>query len=89
MKTQHHDPLLGALHDYFSEETPKPKTPSSLRHYFMENGVLCCHYKDSATGIIHSQYAVSGTLQATVFRKTYNLGHLGIKKTLDAVKFKF
>ena len=79
IKAQHDDPLLGALLDHFSKGTPMPKTPG-LRHCFVENGVLCRQYKESATGIMHTQYVIPETLRATVLRETHNLGHLGIKR---------
>ena len=46
-------------------------------------------WPSSATSIMHTQYVAPQTLQATALRETDNLNHLGIKKTLDAVKFRF
>ena len=68
---------------------PPPKVPPGLRRCFLDDRVLCQHYKESATGTIHTQYDIPKALQATVLRETHKLGHLRIKKTLEAVKTRF
>ena len=89
IKAQMEDPLLGALYSHLSQDMPPPKVPPGLRRCFLDDRVLCRHYKESATGTIHTQYVIPKALQATVLRETHNLGHLGIKKTLEAVKTRF
>lgn len=89
IKAQMEDPLVGPLYSHLSEGTPLPKVPPGLSHCFLESGVLCRQYKESATGTIHIQNVIPKALQETVLREIHSLGHLGIKKTLDAVKTRF
>ena len=86
IKAQKEDLLIGTLYNYLLQRMPIPEVPPGLCCCFL---VLCRHYKESATGILHTHYVVPEALQETVVRETRNLGHLGIKKHWMLLKLDF
>ena len=87
--SQKQDLQLSPIYSHIEQGTPLPKCPPGLRHCFIRDGVLCRNYKEPSTNVVHVQFVIPQVLRDIVIKETHGLGHLGIRKTLDAIKSRF
>ena len=89
-KAQMEDPQLTSLKLQLQSGTALRDCPTGLRKCFLLNGLICRTYKDSTTQLEHTQVVIPATLKNTVLQEVHNnLGHLGVKKTLERLKTRY
>ena len=70
IQSQKQDLQLSPVYDDIKHGIPLPLCPPGLWHCFLCDGVLCKHYKEPSTDMVHVQFVIPQVLRDTVIKET-------------------